>query len=169
MKLPKLPRQFVRKEDEPGYQPETWHPEWHCFCCHDTGEVNSHLAKLVIEEYDPNKDKIPRCQNPGCTAGKSLDFLGSKVVDYRFTAAICQHLDSIHREDWRQTTETKAALIQEKIDQLAQKKSMKKCDRNPTEAIEAQLQQAAMVAEFCRMAKNNSEIEPLAPRSETDE
>jgi hypothetical protein len=148
MKLPKLPRQFVRREDEPGYQSETWQPSWNCFCCHDSGKVNPHLAKLVIDEYDPNKDKIPRCQNPGCKAGENLDSLGSKVVDYRFTAAICQHLDSIHREDWRQTTQTKAALIQEKIAQLAQKKSMSKRDRTPEEEAEIQEKYAAIVDEY---------------------
>jgi hypothetical protein len=147
MKLPKLPRQFVRREDKPGYQPEIWQPSWRCFCCHDTGTVNQHLAKLVIEEYNPNKDKIPRCQNPGCTAGENLDFLSSQVVDYRFTAAICQHLDSIHREDWRQSTQTKAALIQEKIAQLAQQKSLRKRDRTPTEEMEAQQKHAAVLDE----------------------
>ena len=148
MKLPKLPRQFVRREDKPGYQPEIWQPSWRCFCCHDTGTVNQHLAKLVIEEYNPNKDKIPRCQNPGCTAGENLDFLGSQVVDYRFTAAICQHLDSIHREDWRQSTQTKAALIQKKIAQLAQQKSLRKRDRTPTEEMEAQQKHAAVLDEY---------------------
>jgi len=148
MKLPKLPRQFVRREDKPGYQPEIWQPSWRCFCCHDTGTVNQHLAKLVIEEYNPNKDKIPRCQNPGCKAGENLDFLSSQVVDYRFTAAICQHLDSIHREDWRQSTQTKAALIQEKIAQLAQQKSLRKRDRTPTEEMEAQQKHAAVLDEY---------------------
>ncbi|MFP5275408.1 hypothetical protein [Coleofasciculus sp.] len=148
MNLPKFPRQFIRKEDEPGYQPETWQPKWHCFCCHDTGKINPHLAKLVIEEYDLSKDKIPRCQNPSCKAGDNLDFLGSQVVDYRFTAAICQHLDSIHREEWRQTTETKTALVQEKIAQLAQQKSLKKPARTPSEETEIQEKYAAIVDEY---------------------
>jgi len=166
MKLPQLPRKFIRKEDEPDYQPEIWQPSWNCFCCHDTGKVNSHLAKLVIEGYDPNKDKIPRCQNPGCHAGDNLDSLGSNVVDYRFTAAICQQLDSIHREDWRQTTQTKAALIQKKIAELAQKKSMRKRDRTPAEEMEAQQRHAAVLDGWGLEAQNDSERKWLASRNE---
>jgi hypothetical protein len=133
MKLPKLTREIIRREDQPDYEPEIWQPSWHCFCCHDTGTVNQHLAKLVVENYKLETDKIPRCQNPGCHAGETLDSLESDMVDYRFTSAICQKLDIIHREDWRQTTQIKAALITQKISEVAKSKSLRQRDRSPEE------------------------------------
>jgi hypothetical protein len=130
--MKKLPRQFIRQEDNSDYEPEIWQPSWHCFCCHDTGEVNPHLARLVIDGYEQGKDKIPRCQNPGCSAGNHLDSLNG-MIDYRFSAAICQELDAIHREDWRQTTQIKASLITQKISDVAKSRSLRKRDRTPEE------------------------------------
>ena|GEM_PF-6219690 len=88
------------------------------------------------------------------------------MVDYRFTAAICQQLDSIHREDWRQTTQTKATLIQRKIAELAQKKSMRKRDRTPAEEMEAQQRHAAVLDGWGLEAQNDSERKWLASRNE---
>jgi hypothetical protein len=130
--MKKLPREFVRHEDQPDHEAEIWQPSWHCFCCHDTGEVNQHLVRIVIDGYEIGKDKIPRCQNLGCSAGERLDSLNN-MVDYRFDAAICQELDTIHREDWRQTTQNKAALISQKVSELAKSKSLTKRDRTPEE------------------------------------
>ncbi|MBE9129644.1 MULTISPECIES: hypothetical protein [unclassified Coleofasciculus] len=166
MTLPKLPRQFVRLEDSPDYEREIWQPSWRCFCCRDKGEVAPHLASLVVERYELGKDKIPRCQNPGCNAGENLDSLGKSMVDYRFTAAICQQLDVIHREDWRQTTQLKAACIAQKTAALAQQKSLRKCvseagrisvHRTPTEEMEAQQKHAAVLAGWGLEAHNDDE------------
>ena len=165
MKLPKLPREIIRYEDEPDYEPEIWQPRWHCFCCHDTGEVNPHLAKLVIEDYELGKDKIPRCQNLGCRAGEHLDSLQG-MIDYRFSSAICQELDAIHREEWRQTTQTKAALVSASISALAQQKSLRKRDRTSTEEMEASQKHAAVLDGWGVEAQNESEIEWLASRSQ---
>lgn len=130
--MKKLPREIIRREDQPDHEPEIWQPSWHCFCCHDTGVVNQHLARLVIDGYEQGKDKIPRCQNTGCSAGNYLDSLKG-MIDYRFNAAICQELDAIHREDWRQTTQMKAALIAQKISDVASSRSLRKCARTPEE------------------------------------
>lgn len=130
--MKKLPREIIRREDQPDYKPEIWQPSWQCFCCHDTGEVNQHLARLVIDGYEQGKDKIPRCQNTGCNAGDCLDSLVG-MIDYRFNAAICQELDVIHREDWQKTTQNKAALIRQKISELASSRSLRKSDRTPEE------------------------------------
>jgi hypothetical protein len=136
--MKKLPRELIRREDQPDHEPEIWQPSWQCFCCHDTGEVNPHLARLIIDGYEQGKDKIPRCQNPGCSAGNHLDSLNG-MIDYRFSAAICQELNTIHREDWRQTTQMKAALIGQKISKVAKSKSLRKCDRTPEEKRVASL------------------------------
>jgi hypothetical protein len=161
----KLPRSFVRPEDNPNYEPEIWQPSWHCFCCHDTGEVKSHLARLVIDGYEIGKDKIPRCQNPGCTAGNYLDspiFKG--VIDYRFDAAICQELDSIEREDWRRTTKLKRQRILDSVEKLSQKMSLRKHKRTSEEEINTKQKHAAVLAGWGLEAQNDAEREWLASR-----
>ncbi len=37
---------------------EIWQPRWHCFCCQDTGQIQAHLVRLIIPDYDPNRDAI---------------------------------------------------------------------------------------------------------------
>jgi hypothetical protein len=106
MKLPELPPEPIRREDQPGYEKEIWQPSWECFCCEDSGIVRSHLASMVIRGYDSKRDRIPICQAPGCSAGVNWLHLEGNI-DMRLTAAICQELDRINREDWQKTTERK--------------------------------------------------------------
>lgn len=163
--MKKLTREFIRKEDSPDYEPEIWQPSWRCFCCHDTGEVNSHLARLVIDGYELGKDKIPRCQNPGCTAGRHLDsstFQG--IIDYRFDAVTCQELDSIERNNWRHTVECKRQQILEKVAQLSKKKSLRKCERTPDEEMSVQQKHAAVLDGWGVEAQSDEEREWLASR-----
>ncbi len=102
--MKKLPREILRQEDKPGYEKEVWQPSWKCYCCHDLGIVRPHLVAMVIDGYDYQHDKLPRCQNPGCSAGSTYDSSQlSDCIDYRLSPAICQELDMIEREDWRQT------------------------------------------------------------------
>ena len=159
MKLPKLSREIIREEDKPGYSPVIWQPSWNCFCCHDTGTVNPHLARLIVEGYQLEKDKIPRCQNPCCNAGENLDSLDSDMVDYRFTSAICQHLDAIHREDWQQTTQNKADIFQGKVAKLSQQKSLRKNERTSTEEMIAQQKHAAVLNGWGVEESKDSETE----------
>jgi hypothetical protein len=135
MNIEKLPRSPMRCEDEPGYEKEVWQPNWNCFCCHDTGIVNPHLASLVIDGYDSKRDQLPRCINPGCKAGEHWDSETlTQCVDYRISAAICQKLDASHREHWRQAAREKQINIQA----LAQQMSFRKRDRTSGEEMEAQ-------------------------------
>jgi ABC-type proline/glycine betaine transport system substrate-binding protein len=60
--MKKLPRFPMRPEKESEAEVEIWQPNWKCFCCHDSGIVVSHLAAMVIEEFDFKRDKPPRCQ-----------------------------------------------------------------------------------------------------------
>ncbi len=102
--MKKLPREILRQEDKPGYEKEVWQPSWKCYCCHDLGIVRPHLVAMLIDGYDYRHDKLPRCQNQGCSAGSSYDSSQlSNCIDYRLSPAICQELDMIEREDWRQT------------------------------------------------------------------
>ncbi|MBD2472386.1 hypothetical protein [Nostoc sp. FACHB-145] len=118
--MKKLPRARTRSEDEPEFEKEIWQPSWQCFCCHDSGIVQPHLAAIAIDGYDYNQDKLPRCQNPGCRAGSYWDSESiTDSVDYRLNPAICQELDSIEREGWRQTTKRKFIDLKALSGQLA--------------------------------------------------
>jgi hypothetical protein len=133
--IEKLPRSPIRREDEPGYEKQIWQPGWNCFCCHDTGIIASHLATLAIDGYDSNRDKFPRCVNPGCRAGSDWDSEAlTGCVDYRISAATCQKLDAIERESWRQTVRQKQINIQP----LAQKMNLRERARTSSENLEAQ-------------------------------
>lgn len=130
--LPQLPRAIMRKEDEPGYEKELWQPTWNCFCCHDFGIIQSHLAAMVIIGFNSKRDKLPRCQNYGCSAGERYDTNTLKsCIDYRFSPHICQKLDAIEREAWLKTLlmqrrNLKARLneLKEQQQKLAQKMKM---------------------------------------------
>lgn len=134
MNIEKLPRVPMRREDEPGYEKEIWQPSWNCFCCHDTGIINPHLAAEAIDGYDSNRDRLPRCVNPGCKAGDYWDSEAlTGCVDYRINAATCQKLDVIERENWRQTVHQKQINIQA----LATVMNLRKRDRTPIEEMGA--------------------------------
>lgn len=132
--MKKIPRARTRYEDEPEFAKEIWQPSWQCFCCHDSGIVQPHLAAIAIDGYDYDQDKLPRCQNPGCRAGSHWD--GESVidsVDYRLNPAICQELDSIEREGWRQTTERKFINLKALSSQLAMPGSQERTEQDNRE------------------------------------
>lgn len=130
--LPELPRAIMRKEDEPGYDKELWQPTWNCFCCHDFGMVRSHLAAMVVKGFNPNRDKLPRCQNHGCSAGERYDTRElAGCIDYRFSPEICQKLDAAERRAWRDTLLMQRQRLKERMNEfkeqqqtLAQKMKM---------------------------------------------
>jgi hypothetical protein len=119
MNFPQLPRQLVRIESS-QQEEEIWQPDWKCFCCQDTGRVQSHLVRLVIPDYDDSHDGIPICQVPSCNHNSRWLNFGNNNLDMRFIPAICQQLDMYNREDWRLTVERKVINLQE----LAKKKAM---------------------------------------------
>jgi hypothetical protein len=110
MNLPQLPRQLIRPEPETE-DAEIWHPEWKCFCCHDSGIVYAQLARLVVPDYNYDHDRLPVCQSPGCQKGLHWMNLGSANLDMRFTLEICQQLDMQERTDWRLTVERQSIDI----------------------------------------------------------
>jgi hypothetical protein len=117
--LPELPRAIMRKEDEPGHEKGLWQPTWNCFCCRDLGLVQSHLAAMVIKGFNAKSDKLPRCQNQGCSAGERYDgdaLLG--CIDYRFSTEICQKLDAIERNAWKETLQVQRQTLKARLHQL---------------------------------------------------
>lgn len=92
----------VRRESVPKPEGEEIFkmPTWHCFCCHDTGWVQYHLAKRVITGYNPNISANPTCQN--CKEGARWAHLKGNI-DTRLTRKTCQRLDLLERRDWEET------------------------------------------------------------------
>jgi hypothetical protein len=143
MSLPRLPRESLRSEEE---EQELWQPTWKCFCCQDTGWIRSYLVTLVIPGYCCEVDKRPVCQIPGCEASDGL-FNSSalrNLIDWRFTPEICQKLDAIAREDWRQTL---LKQVQARLDLSQVGHSLRNSPRTPEEEMLAQQQHQAALAE----------------------
>ena len=115
MEFQKIPALNRRKEDEPGYEKESWKPTWKCYCCHDTGFVLDRLAALVIDGYDAEKSKIPRCNATGCGAevGESLE--NSGTLDFRLSSEICDRLNQMEKESWKQYRWQKHQLRKEAL------------------------------------------------------
>jgi hypothetical protein len=143
--MKKIPREPMRPETEPGADPEIWQPDWKCFCCHDSGIVHHYLAKLVIDGYDSNRDKLPRCHNLCCNAGSHYDgYALTDSVDYRLDSETCQELDSIERENWRDYVEQQRQKL--KIDLSTIGKNLRGRDRTSSEEMEARQKHQAVLA-----------------------
>ncbi len=143
MNLPNLPRLPMRPEQEQS-DPEIWQPSWSCYCCRDSGRVSAILAALVIPDYDPNRDRIPVCQAPGCRAGdKFMDSEFKGCVDMRLTATVCQQLDTTSRQDWRNTVKAQ----QKRLVNLNCIKSLRQRPRTTDEEMLAHQKHQAALAE----------------------
>lgn len=139
MNIKKLARSPVRPDLEPEAETEIWQPNWKCFTCHDSGIIVPHLAMLVIDGYDRDRDKLPRCSQPGCKSGSNYDSEALRAtVDYRIDSLTCQQLDSLERSVWRKTVQAKAQRIQETTWQIAKEKSLRVRDRSSDEQIAIQ-------------------------------
>ena len=113
---------------------EIFHPHWNCFCCQDSGFIQPHLVKKIIPDYNYNQDKNVACQNPSCKSfHEKWGNINLENFDTRFLPAICQKLDLLNRETWRNT-------VQVQIDTrcLSQKMSIRKVDRTESENKEVQ-------------------------------
>ncbi|MCC5640863.1 hypothetical protein LC593_34565 [Nostoc sp. CHAB 5844] len=82
---------------------ELWQPSWNCFCCQDTGKIQPSLIRLVMPDYNYDRDRLPICQL--CTKSNDLFHLNEfGVLDTRFDLYLCKKLDAIARDDWKRTT-----------------------------------------------------------------
>jgi hypothetical protein len=129
----------MRPECEPDYDKQLWQPNWHCFCCHDTGFVIDRLAAYVIEGYISGQHKIAVCRATKCQAqiGETLESSGS--LDRRLTPEICDDLDNLEREEWARSLSKKVELRRQAkgmVDELAERKSMRLRRRTCQEEME---------------------------------
>lgn len=149
MELPKLNRLLVSPNKE-SEDEEIFFPDWNCFCCQDTGKVQPHWTRLIIPDFDWNKDKIPLCTN--CNVHHNLiHLLDYEVLDTRFDFQICAELDRIAREDWSNTAKSKqqaiaAAKSKQLTIELGKKKSFAKRERTENDNREVQQRKAEIEA-----------------------
>ena len=141
--FPKLERLLKRPELEK--QPkEVWRPTWHCFCCEDTGYVRDVLIKLVIPDYNSDKDRNVACRNCDRVLIYAQAIIES--LDWRFTPDICAQLDRIYRDNWMQTVEKQSQLRRQAlglVDELSERKSIRLRRRLPQEEIEVRRKHSA--------------------------
>lgn len=134
--FPQLPRNPVELNQEVGPDgKEMWKPTWRCFCCHDTGKIDPNLVRLIIPDYNFDRDKIPICQN--CNAGSNWMHLEG-MVDTRIDFKICRRLDQHERENWKQTRQAWFEQLTKSTGELSQKMSLRSRDRNQEEEQIAQ-------------------------------
>ncbi|MBD2458850.1 hypothetical protein H6G80_32935 [Nostoc sp. FACHB-87] len=131
----------VRPEEDTRDK-EIWQPSWKCFCCQDTGKVQPHLVRLVIPDYDYNRDRLPICQL--CSAGDKLYHLVDfGVIDTRFETLLCKKLDALAREEWKQATQEQFQITKKRVglitDELAVTHSLTKRKRTQNDEREIQI------------------------------
>lgn len=113
------------------------------------GIVDPHLARLVMPTYNSDRDRNPVCQAPGCNEGANWLHLKGNI-DMRFTAAICQELDRINREHWRQATQQQFERYKKQLDiatgAIAQSHSLAISNRTSNDDREVQQRKAEIEA-----------------------
>lgn len=113
MEFPQFEPMPVRPEEEQEAQ-EIWQPSWNCFCCQDTGKVQPHLVRLVMPNYDYNRDRIPICQ--ACSCGDKLYHLNEfGVIDTRFDLLLCKKLDALARDEWKKATKDQFEISKKRV------------------------------------------------------
>ncbi len=130
----------MRREDEPDYEKEIFQPGWDCYCCRDTG-IAINAARIIIEKWKLESQKIPVCQRKGCLAGEKLsthyDPQVQGSLDWRLNPELCQEVDEYERAAWRESA--KKELHGEKVlDFSSVIKSLRKRPRTPEEQELAQ-------------------------------
>ncbi|MBD2682891.1 MULTISPECIES: hypothetical protein [Nostoc] len=130
-----------KKEEE---DKEIWQPNWNCFCCQDTGQIQAHLVRLIISDYDPNRDRIPVCQ--GCNKFDRHNLMDYGVLDTRFDLFLCKKLDRIAREDWKQVTQKQFEIVKQRINQISKSHSLSSSDRTDNDNREVKQRKAEVEA-----------------------
>ncbi len=151
MEFQKIPALLRREEDEPGYEKESWKPGWKCFCCHDTGFVLDRLAALVIDGYDAEKSKIPRCNATRCGAEVGEGLEQSGTIDTRLSSQVCDRLAEMEKESWEDYRWQKHQLRKDAlglVEELAERKSMRVVKRSSEEQKQAEERHWDVVEEF---------------------
>ena len=94
----------------------------------------------MIEGYDSEKSKIPRCNASSCGAEVGLYLEESGTLDTRLTVEMCDRLAQMEKESWEDYRWKKHQLKKEAlglVEDLAEKKSMRPVGRSSNEEKQA--------------------------------
>ena len=152
--LPQLKPLSLRPECEPGYEKESWKPNWKCYCCHDTGFVLDRLSSQIIPGFNSEQHKTLLCNAPGCNA--SRDKVSPKLIeegnfDTRLSSQACDRLAEMERESWEDYRWKKHQLRKEAlglVEELAEKKSIRVVRRSTSEQKEARERHLKVVQNY---------------------
>ena len=129
-----------------------------------------HLAGLIIDRYNPERDRFPLCVNPGCKAASKYDseFFDTSV-DRRLKPSICQQLELLEKESWRKTSQAKMQRAQEAFGALAKEKSLRKCARSlDEEQVSREKHRLVVEEDWGLMAAASTEKGRTAGREEEE-
>lgn len=145
--LPKFDRLPINPKNELVEDKEIWQPSWRCYCCRDTGRIYPTLVRLIIPDYDYDKDKVPICQN--CNAGSTWMHLQA-MIDTRIDLKICHYLDKFERENWKHSTQQQFEIAKKRVglvtDEIAQAHSLTSANRTAEDDREVQQRKAEIEA-----------------------
>lgn len=119
----KLPRNELVTPNQ--QQPTIKERKINCYCCYDGGLIPSRLVKLVVPDYNEQKDKQPICQRIQCgKSSKFISLLEMQVLDTRFSHDICQKIHDFEKAEMSNAKNTKPTNLN--INSLTEKMKMPK-------------------------------------------
>ena len=95
---------------------------------------------MVIDGYDSEKSKIPKCSASNCGAELGAYLEESGTLDTRLSSEVCDRLSEMEKESWEDYRWKKHQLRKETlglVENLAEKKSMRTVKRSEKEEKEA--------------------------------
>ena len=109
------------------------------------------LASLVIDGYDSEKSKIPRCNASNCGAEVGAYLEESGTLDTRLSGDVCDRLSEMEKKSWEDYRWKKHQLRNEAlglVEELAERKSMRVIRRSEKEEKEAQRKHLRVVENY---------------------
>ena len=109
------------------------------------------LASLVIDGYDSEKSKIPRCNASSCGAEVGLYLEESGTLDNRLSSKVCDRLAEMERKSWEDYRWQKHQLRKKAIglvEELAEKNSMRGVKRSAEEQKRAKERHLRVVENY---------------------
>lgn len=106
---------------------------------------------MVIDGYDAEKSKIPRCNASCCGAEVVVYLEESGTLDNRLTVEVCDCLSEMEKESWEDYRWKKHQLKKEAlglVEELAEKKSMRVVGRSSEEEKEAKRRHLRVVENY---------------------
>lgn len=113
---------------------EIWQPTWKCYCCLDTGIVDSYFITQIIPDHK-SVDPLVACRRLDCEAGNKYRF--SELCDTRFKPEWCEEFHQEGKNNWDKYIPEQLKLHEE-VRQLTTEKNLRSRPRTDEENILAQ-------------------------------